>query len=425
MKCESVQDRLLQCENLRPKSWPREMRHHVKACSACYEFAKSLKRLEKAWCDQPLPSQARKPRPKFLKRIARLERPAPLKPLKPASRSWRPVRWLSAVAAVLIVGMGGLALLVFVPSESQASDDVVDGLLEWNTRLSHADFGKRKQLLEEHEDTFRKRLQNARRLSTDERANGELLLAAARDLVASDDLEEDEEIINGLAEKLLERAKDAEKKGNKKATEIYSRRYVTFVDKAVNPLKSKLSIIDRLIAWNMEMANADAKTRKELLEQNESALQAELNIAKLPAEEHAMAEKLLEVGRRLAANPDPLGQAEALTDAADKLLARVETAEKKGKTKESNRCGVGYSMFIEKTVNPFFDKLKAMQPKTPPDPKKSSSADLAKQKQYENIWSRMPQFNRPEMQKKYEGPSKKGFSWPSKYGSGGGGGLHR
>lgn len=413
MKCESVQDWLLQCDNLQPKTWPRDLRHHVKACSACYEYARSLKRLEKSWRDQPLPSQSRKPRPKFLKRITRLERP---EPTKPTGRSWRPVRWLSAIAAVLVVGVSILAFMLIAPGEIQASD-VVDNLLDWNTRISNADFDKRKQLLEE-EDTFRKRLQSARRLSAEERANGELLLAAARELVASDDLEEDEEIINRLADKLLDRAREAEKKGNKQATEIYSRRYVTFVDKAVNPLKTKLSIIDRLISWNMEMANADAKTRKELLEQNEPVLRQELEGAKLPPEEHAMAEKLLEVGRRLAANPDPLGQAEAMTEAADKLLARAETAEKNGRKKEIERFGAGYSVFIEKTVNPFFEKLKAMQPKMPPDGKKSSS-DLARQKQFDSIFQRAPQFSRPDSHKKYEGqwPSKKGFGWPPSGGS--------
>lgn len=404
MKCEAAQDWLLQCENLLPKTWSKDVRRHVKACAACYEFARSLKKLENAWRNQPLPAQAGKPEAKFLKRIARLEEPA-----QPA-RPWpRPGRWLSAVAAMLILGVSVVAWMLFSPAEIRASD-VVDSLIEWNARLSNADSEKRKHLLEENEDIFRKRLQNAK-LSPEERANGEFLLEAARKLVLSDDLEEDEEIITELADKLLERAKNAEKNGTKKESDHCNRRYTLFVDKAVNPLKSKLTIIDRLIKWNMEMANADAKTRKQLLEDDEESLRRDLQIANLPPDEQVMAEKLLEVGRRLAANPDPLGQAEAITEVADKLLARAETAEKKGKKKESERRGVGYSMFIEKTVNPFFDKIKAMQTKGPPDGKKGGF-DFAKQKLFESIWQRAPQFSRPEMHKKYEGASKKGFGWP-------------
>src|SRR5436189_57121 len=79
-------------------------------------------------------------------------------------------------------------------------------------------------LLDADEGSFRKGLQAAR-LSPEERASGEHLLESARKLAASDDLEEDEEIVTDVAEKLLDRARDAQSKGSEKESEQCGRRY--------------------------------------------------------------------------------------------------------------------------------------------------------------------------------------------------------
>jgi hypothetical protein len=319
---------------------------------------------------------------------------------------------------VLLAGVSIVAWVVLLPAEIRASE-VVDQLVDLNTDLSKADFAKRKNLLDANEERLRKRL-HAERISEEERASGELLLKAARDLAASDDLEEDEEIITALAEKLLDRAKNARAKGTEKESEHCQRRYVVFMEKAVNPLHSRMRIIDRLIELNMEMAGADSKTRKKLFDDKEESLRQDLQDARLPPDDQAMAEKLFEVSRRMAANAEIGLQVQAITDVADKLLLRAEAAEKNGKKKESDRAAIGYSMFVEKAMNPFFDKLKTMQAKVPPDVKKGGGGfDMAKfQKQFDFNRQRAPQFNRPEMHNRFDAQAKKGFGWPPMKGGG-------
>jgi hypothetical protein len=365
-------------------------------------------KLERSWRNQPLPTQAHKPKAKFLKKIVRLEHaPTVATPHLP----FRPARWLAAVAAILVVGAGAVILLV-MPSQIQASDtDVIDNIIAWNTKLSSADADERKQLLKEEEDTFRKRLKTAK-VSEEERATGELLLDAGRKLALSDDLVEDEEIIAELADILQHRAKIAARATNKKDSERAGNSYTAFLEKAVNPLQSKLRVIDRLLEWNMDMANADAKTRLKLLA-NEEALRKEIQNAKLPADENATAEKLLELGRKLALNTDPVGEFKTVSEVADKLLDRAESAEKKGKTKESERFGGCYDIFLQKTFIPISEKMKAMQSKGPSAEMKKiggGGTDYAKQKrELEQLWKNAPQFTRPDSHKKYEGMSKKGF----------------
>jgi len=76
--------------------------------------------------------------------------------------------------------------------------------------------------------------------------------------------------------------------------------------------------------------------------------------------------KAARIGQAHVGDSDPSLQAQALTDAADKLRQRAEAAaEKKDKKKESDRFAIGYSMFVEKAFTPFFDKLKITQPKGP------------------------------------------------------------
>lgn len=248
MKCESAQDWLLQCDEIRPKSWPREVRHHVKACTACYQFAKSIKKLENAWRNQPLPSDAKKPGIKFLKKIARLEEtPQPTKPTpskqKPTPFWVRPARWLSAAAAVLIVGVGVFGYLLLTPGRTQANaSDVVDRLIDWNLEMANSSPAERKRLLTEKIERFRSELEKAR-LSTEERAIADDLLQNAL-LLANEDDDEDpiEEAgrINEITDKLTVQAEEAKKKGNTKEFDRCNFLIHKMVDRGINPILDRI-----------------------------------------------------------------------------------------------------------------------------------------------------------------------------------------
>jgi hypothetical protein len=407
MNCQSLRNWLLQAESLQPKAWPPEVTKHLKGCAQCVKYVNSLSKLERSWREQPLPASCTQAKSKFLTKLAQQAKAVPV---KPAPLRWRPVRWAAAAAAVLVVSLGLLAWLVFSPSETRASE-VVDRLVDLNTDLSKADYSKRKQILDANEENLRKNLQLAR-LSKEERASGEQLLDAARKLAVSDDLEEDEEIVTDVAEKLFDRANSAQAKGSDKESEHCNRRYAQFMEKAVSPLNSKLRVIDRLIELNMEMASADTKKRKQLFKDNEESLRQDITNAGLSPDDQAMAEKLLEVSRRMAANVDLSLQAQAITEAADDLRLRVETAANKGKETGPGRSA-RYHDFVEKALHPFFDKLKASQPKGPPDAKKGGFDFTKFQKQIEMNRLRAQQHYSPEMRHRFEAQkTKKGPGWP-------------
>src|SRR5207253_2104964 len=160
--------------------------------------------------NQPMPASCDAAKAVFLGKLAVHMKTMPVKPPMRRWHALRPAR-LAAVAAMLLIALSILTWAVW-PPESRASE-VVDRLVDFNTELSKADFGRRKQLLEAKEADLRKRLQEAR-LSKEERASGDQLLAGAVSLASSDDLEEDEAILTALADNLRDRAKTAQAKGS-------------------------------------------------------------------------------------------------------------------------------------------------------------------------------------------------------------------
>jgi hypothetical protein len=418
MNCQSLRNWLLQVDSLQPKDWPAEVANHLKSCARCVKYVNALSKLEKSWREQPLPADCARAKAAFVNIVTTLAKSA--RP-KPAVRRWHPARWGAAAAAMILIALGLVAWLALSPSEIRASE-IVDQMVDWDTDLARADFAKRKPILDANEETFRKNVQSAR-LSAEERASAEHLFEAARKLAASDDLEEDEEILTDLAEKLLDRARTAQTKGTPKESERCNHRYSQFVEKAVTPVQTKLRIIDRLIELNMQMASADAKKRKQLFSEREEGLRQDLQAAGLSPDDQAMAEKLLEVSRRMAENDKLALQAQAIKEAADKLRIRAELAEEKGKKRESegkkresdkresDRCAIGYSIFIDKAFSPFFDKLKS-QSKGPPDMKKGGFDFSKFQKDFEWNRQRAGQFSRPEMHERFEEQTKKGLGRP-------------
>src|ERR1035438_10016599 len=114
MKCEAAQDWLLQCESLQPKSWPRGVVKHLRVCTACYQFAKGVKRLEKAWRNLPIPEGCDDAKANFLARLSSADHPALPKPRRDRRPKQAPrrqpawgMRWLAA-AAVLFIGIIGV-----------------------------------------------------------------------------------------------------------------------------------------------------------------------------------------------------------------------------------------------------------------------------------------------------------------------------
>src|SRR5262249_13322569 len=99
-------------------------------------------------------------------------------------------------------------------------------------------------------------------------------------------------------------------------------------------------VVERLIEWNLELAQAPSTEERKRLGQKESELKAALAEAKaeLSQEDRELSEDLLENGVWLISHDDPVAEAERFTKVADKLLSRADQASTtKGREMEASR----------------------------------------------------------------------------------------
>ncbi len=259
MKCEAAQDWLLQCESLQPKSWPRGVVKHLRVCPACYQFGKSVKRLERAWRNLPLPEECEVAKTDFLAKLADLEqteKPKPKRDRRP-KRAQTPQRrpaWGMrglAIAACLFIGIIGVGWLIPGRSTNKnvASSEVVEDLVAWNVAMVNAEPKERKRIYEEYEGTFRtdlKRAVLAGALSAEDSQLADDLLDSGRQLAnAGDDPMAEAEIVTKIAGKLFKQAADADNKGNEKETERCGMRYSRFNAYAVKPMWNRFNPPDK------------------------------------------------------------------------------------------------------------------------------------------------------------------------------------
>jgi hypothetical protein len=245
MKCQSLRNWVLQCESMQVQTWPKKLVRHVKRCRPCRHFARSVLRLEDRWKNYPLPKAAKKPSAAFLKQIIELENP-PTKetPEKPSKRkrvplAFRPMRWIGAAAAMLLVAIAGIVIMLMSAGQSRANSDVVERLIVWNLEMSNADAKERKRLLEEHDPKFAAELAKIQ-LTEDDRELAESLLENGRFLASSDDPDEEFENITTIGAELKNRYERAEHKGNERERERCANLYARFIAHDMNPLFERL-----------------------------------------------------------------------------------------------------------------------------------------------------------------------------------------
>jgi hypothetical protein len=106
-------------------------------------------------------------------------------------------------------------------------------------------------------------------------------------------------------------------------------------------------VIDRLIDWNLDLADAGPTDRARLGERA-----AAFNLDPVPAADRDLAESLLQNGAWLAANDDPLAVAERFDSVADQLLTRIQEASAAGERKRSDRLSRQYRRVLERGIDP-------------------------------------------------------------------------
>ena len=312
MKCEAAQDWLLQCESLQPKSWPRGVVKHLRVCTSCYQFAKGIKRLEKAWRKMPLPEECETAKAAFLAKLAEgvhRERPRPKRDRRPKTipaAGRRPAWGMRGLAAAAVLFVGVLGVGWLLPGRT-TKPDVVE---------------------------------------------------------------------------------------NKIAV---------------------IEVIDVLVDWNVRLANADPKDRKQVLEEFEGNYRTDLKraVLGLPPEDRQLAEDLVSNGRQLAAAADPLAEAEAVTAINEKLFSQAAGAVNKGNESESQRCGMRYSRFNTYAFRPVWDRLSKLKSQDTKDkggndkgPAGNDKGDA--KKQLDAIYQRSPEFSNPNLHRQFDTWGKKG-----------------
>lgn len=93
------------------------------------------------------------------------------------------------------------------------------------------------------------------------------------------------------------------------------------------PTPSSPDVVERLIGWNLDLAEAAPADRPKLLAARSEALRDELANADLAPEERELAGQLLVNAEWLAAHDEPLDTADRFQNVADALADRLRTAE--------------------------------------------------------------------------------------------------
>lgn len=261
MDCREVQDWLLKAEDLRLQSCKSpEIARHLDACAACRQMAGRLCDLEDAWRALPMPMESERSKLEFLARLSaaggldagtrmpgRFSGPsadpdALASSASPSSRDARSRRmprrrWLqwslTAAAGASAAGVG--AWMFMGGPEAQASDTLLDELVEWNLRLTEADSAaERERLYRERADSLRSSIEGAK-LQPEWQPLAESLVENGAWLATHKDPVTEASRFDGLAERLLDLSQRAEKSGNHRRVRKLLGQYNRVLESGVNP----------------------------------------------------------------------------------------------------------------------------------------------------------------------------------------------
>jgi hypothetical protein len=364
MKCKSVQHWLLQVQSLHVKDWPRNMNRHLKRCAGCARIARLLFKVEEAWRNQPVPAECAKAKAVFLAKLPSLEDSEP-------------------------------ATTTVDPAKRQTGES-------WRTPRVPAECGNVLAAFVEKPTGFEKPGMSAKK---------------------------------GKAVKRQKPAKPAQAKPMVQPWRpmrwiaVAAMLFIgVIVVGLLLPGPSQASgsdVVDRLVEWNLEMANAGAKERQHLLEEHEAKLKSDLHDAQLSPEERELADELFEYGRRLAITDDPVTEAEVVAGIAAKLLSRAAVAVEQGNEKETECCGRRYGRFNEYAVKPMWIRIAQIKMPENKNGFDKGGADkgglkgfeflMNQKKQFDKLKERAPEYSHPDLHKRFESFGKKGFA-PGKMG---------
>jgi hypothetical protein len=239
MNCEEVQEHLLtQSDEVTAPDGvsgriTEHVAQHMRACAACGELARKLRRLDSAVRSLPVPLGSAEARMRFEGKLAAGEFE------RRSARSvygviHRVVRSRLAAAAVLILCLGG-ALLVYMVRQSEASyksAQAIDQVVSWNLSLSQVDsIDERQKMYDIGAVDLRQRV-GAYSLTDDDRRVTDDLMLGGKFLANSADPLADADHFSQVADVLVSRM-DHDARKSPKALDQLGQTYYMVVDKGV------------------------------------------------------------------------------------------------------------------------------------------------------------------------------------------------
>ena len=272
MTCETTRDWILQADSASASS---EIDRHIRGCADCQKFVRDVMNLERQWRDRPLPERAGTAKAAFLIRLQ--NRPTPVvEPLKP--HRWAGIRYV--VAAALLFVVVGSGFLFFGPGQQAAAQsDVIDQLIDWNLDLSEAasPVDRQRIFADKHEKL--KRVLGSAKLDSADRQLAEHLLANGTWLAQNEDLGEELQRFNSMADELLERVKNAAE-SDRLRSDRYAKQFRKVNERGIDPAMDRLASIKNADPERRKLINRILKHDKDRAKQIDEILEKSPDITK-------------------------------------------------------------------------------------------------------------------------------------------------
>jgi hypothetical protein len=118
------------------------------------------------------------------------------------------------------------------------------------------------------------------------------------------------------------------------------------------------AVVDQLVDWDLELADAQGPQQREAIYRTRAPQwESQIRNASLTTEDQQYASALLEHGRWLSTNPDPVDEAVRFSELADLIVNRMNTAAASNDARAVRRFGQHYGRIVQRGIG---DKLERM-----------------------------------------------------------------
>jgi hypothetical protein len=170
-------------------------------------------------------------------------------------------------------------------------------------------------------------------------------------------------------------------------------------------------VIDRMIDWNLQLSEAPTlEDRQRLFAERAETFKVDVAKANLSESDRVFADNLMETGAWLAANTEPVEEADKLTNLADQIVTRAQTSGKPMDEKKTARFVQQYQQ-VAQHIEAKVEKAEAVAAANPAEhAKKLEKIEARENKRLETLarlQEKMPEASKKEIKAMIEQEHKK------------------